>query len=73
MEGKCLKRILTYLYFTKYNEINVRHLDIKKRVSNESNIKSTKILYTSSHKSFLIHYVLREKIIKRILTYLYCT
>ena len=28
-----LKRILAYLYFTKYNEINIFHLDAQKHVS----------------------------------------
>ena len=31
--GKCLKRILKYLYFTKYNKINTCHSDIPKHVS----------------------------------------
>ena len=33
MEEKCLKRILTYLDCTKYNEINIGHLHIQKHVS----------------------------------------
>ena len=40
-----LKRILTYLYCTKYNEINAFHLVIQKYVS-----------YTGSHKRFLMQY-----------------
>ena len=31
--GKFLKRILTYLYSTKYNEINVCHLDVQNHTS----------------------------------------
>ena len=40
-----LKRILTYFYFTKYNEISLRHSDVQKHVS-----------YTGSRKRFLIYY-----------------
>ena len=43
--GKCLKRTLTYLSCTKYNEINICHSDEQKHIS-----------YTESHKRFLIHY-----------------
>ena len=31
--GKCLKRILTYFHYIRYNEINVRHLNVQKLVS----------------------------------------
>ena len=31
--GKCLKRILKYLYWTKYNEIKICHSDIQKDIS----------------------------------------
>ena len=30
--GKCLKCILTYLYYTKYDEINIYHLCMHKNV-----------------------------------------
>ena len=40
-----LKCILTYLYCTKCNEINICHLDVQKHVS-----------YTGSHKIFLMYY-----------------
>ena len=33
MGRKFLKQILTYLYCTKYNEIDVWHLDVHKHVS----------------------------------------
>ena len=29
---KCLKRILKYLYCTKYNKINIYHFDIHKNI-----------------------------------------
>ena len=32
-EEKCLKRILTYLYCSKYNEIDIGHLHIQKHAS----------------------------------------
>ena len=34
-KGGCLKRILTHLGCTKYNEINISHLHIKKHVFHE--------------------------------------
>ena len=43
--GEILKRILTYLYWTKYNETNPFHWGVQKHVS-----------YTGSRKIFLIHY-----------------
>ena len=39
----------------------------------KNDINSTNILYTGSHKNFPIHYGLRGKLLKCILTYLYCT
>ena len=39
--GNFLKRILTYLYCIKYNEINMYHSDVQKN-----------ILCAGSHKSF---------------------
>ena len=38
---KFLKRILTYMYFSLYNEINMRHLDVQKHASckNGQNIR----------------------------------
>ena len=45
VEDEILKYILTYLYCTKYNEINIYHTDVKKNVS-----------CTGSHKRFLIYY-----------------
>ena len=43
--GGGLKRILTHLYSTKYNEINIFHSGAQKHVS-----------YTGSHEGFLIYY-----------------
>ena len=44
-EGGFLKRILTYLYCTIYNEISICHSDVQKHVS-----------YTESPKRFLIYF-----------------
>ena len=41
IRGKCLKRILKYLYSTKWNKINI-HLDIPKYVSFEKLYKNCK-------------------------------
>ena len=43
LRREILKRILTYLYCTKYNEIKIYHLDVQKHV-----------LYTGSYKKILI-------------------
>ena len=40
-----LKLIVTYFYFTKYNEMNIVHSVVQKHV-----------LYTGSHKRFLVYY-----------------
>ena len=45
--GKFLKRILTYLYCSKHNEIKICHSDVQKCVS-----------FIGSHERFLIHYAL---------------
>ena len=37
--GECLKRILTYLHSTKYNEINKSHSYMQKHVSYEKWLK----------------------------------
>ena len=53
--GKYFKRILTYLYCTKYNEIKLRHSNIY--IISTFPIKSgINILFTGSYKSFPIHY-----------------
>ena len=53
--GKCLKRILTYLYSTRYNEINKGHSYVQKHVSYRKNvINSINILYIGLHKRILI-------------------
>ena len=64
MGGKCLKSILIYLYCTKYNEIIVCDYAIQKHNFYKTDTKNTNILYTGSHKSFLIRYVLRRKYFK---------
>ena len=62
---KILKRILTYLDCTKYNEINIGHSHIQKHVFYRKNdIKSANIKCTGSHKSFHIHYSLWGGIFK---------
>ena len=54
--GKFLKWILTYLCSTKYNEINICHLDVKKTTFPIKNgINNTNILYTSSYKRIPIY------------------
>ena len=58
---KCLKRILIYLDTDEYNEINVCHSDEQKHVSYKNVIKSTNIMCTGSHKSFLMHSILERK------------
>ena len=76
MGRKCFEIILTLLYCTKYNEINVCHCDIHKHAYYKNDIKSANILYRGSHKSFPIHYVIRGKIFKAYfnkLTYLHYT
>ena len=62
MGKKCLKHILTYFYCTKYNEINIGHPHIQKDVSYKKLYKSTNFI--DSHKSFLIHCILRGEISK---------
>ena len=67
--GKCLKHIITYLYSTKYNEINICNLYIHENDFDKNGIKIISILYTGSHKSFPI---LCGDFSKCILLYLYC-
>ena len=45
--GKCLMYILTYLYYTKHNEINIGHSDVKKH-----------LLYSGSHGRFIVYHEL---------------
>ena len=45
--GEFLKHILSNLYSTIYNEVNICHTDVQKHLS-----------YTGSHKRFLIYYEL---------------
>ena len=52
--GKCLKLIITNLYCTKYNKINICHLCIYENVFHKKGMKTTSILQTESHKSFPI-------------------
>ena len=50
---KCLIRILTYLYWTKFKEINICHLDVYNNVFSKKNgINSPSILYTGLHNFF---------------------
>ena len=53
--GGFFKRVLTYLYCTKYYEIDVFIQLYKSIVPIKSFIHSINILYTGSHKSFPIH------------------
>ena len=54
MWGKNSKRILTCLYCNKWNTINVWHTGTQKHFSNKNGSNAISILYTGSHKSFLI-------------------
>ena len=69
--GKCLKCILTYLYYINYDEIFICISDIEKHSSLKNCINATNILYTGSLKTFLI--LMGEMFKVYILTYLYCT
>ena len=64
MGKKCLKLILTHLYFIKYNAINIGNSDVQKHISYKNYVKSTNIMCASSHKNFLIHCILRGKLFK---------
>ena len=63
--GEGLKFIVTHLYCTKYNEINVYAIQIcKSMFSLKNSINTINILHTGSHKSFPLHYGLQRKIFK---------
>ena len=47
-----LKRSLTYLYWTKYNDFNLSHLNVQKHASFKNGVYSVNILNTSSNKIF---------------------
>ena len=48
--------IITFLYFTKCNEINEGHLDEQNPVSHKKNrLNSITILYAGSYKRFRMH------------------
>ena len=53
---KFLKCVLTYLYFIKYNEIHMHHLDSQKHPSISNCINSINILHTDSCKRISIYY-----------------
>ena len=53
MEGKLLKRFLTYLCSIKRNEIYIGHSDVQKHASYKNWCKYS---YTRSHKRFLMCY-----------------
>ena len=55
LRGKFLKRILTYLYSIKDNEINICHLDVKDTLPVKNCINSINILYTGSYKIISIY------------------
>ena len=59
-EGKFLKLILTYLYCTKYNKINIFHLVVQEHVS-----------YTGSHKRFLIYYRLYFEMARNVFSIIF--
>ena len=54
--GKCLKRILTNLYSTEYNKINISYSDVQNYTSYKNVIKSKNVLYTCSCKRILEYY-----------------
>ena len=54
--GECLKRILTYLYCTKYNEIIMYHSDVYKSIFRIQNgMYNTKFSRIGSHKRVKIY------------------
>ena len=66
--GGGIKHILTYLYFSKLNEIIMCHLDLQQQqqqqktfFNKKNDINSINNLYTGSHKSFSMHYDLQRK------------
>ena len=63
---KCLKRILTYLDSTKYNEINISHSHIQKHVSYKKWYKKYKYYVYRLAQKFSDW----ENFLKHILTYL---
>ena len=71
--GKLLKRNLTYLFFTKGNEIYICHLDIQNHVSYKKWCKYKYFAYKLTHNVSDTLWATEGKIFKRILTYLYCT
>ena len=56
-----LKRILTYLDNTTYNEINIGHYHIQKHISYKNDIKIQTCVQAHT-KVFPIYFILREKI-----------
>ena len=68
----CLKRVLTCLDCTKYNEIKIGQSHVQKYVSNKKWYKKCKYC-KSWNKSFKLHSTYREEFLKSILTYLYST
>ena len=53
-----LKLLLTYLYCTKYNKINICYSSYKSILPMKNDINIINILHIGSHKSFLTHYSL---------------
>ena len=50
--GEFLERILTYLYYTKYYEINIGHLDVQKHFTYKN---GGNILHTGYQKRILLY------------------
>ena len=70
--GDFLKLIVTYFYYTEYNEVNMRHSDVRKHVSSKKGINSINIFVYRLYKKVL-RYITEngEKFLKRIFTYFY--
>ena len=71
--GNFLKRILTYLNFTKYNENNICHSNVQKLLSYEKGNKLYKYFVYRLRQRFSDTLQPMGGFLKRILTHLYCT
>ena len=63
-EGKFLKRILTYLHCTKYNEIKICQSDVQSIFPVKNGAHSTNILHKGSHKIFLTFSLYKGRCLK---------
>ena len=74
MGRKFLKCILKYLFYTKYNEINIFHSVVQKHFSNEKWLKEYKYFeYKLTQKFSDTVWTTEGNFLKRISAYVYCT